>query len=93
MNNIIVHISTLLPCRSVLLLHRKRANYAACVWKRSLGENFELPSISDHGWDEDANICRTEEPFPKDIEEILISDEYNGNEVNDEEGDNEGDTF
>ena len=35
------------------------------------------------------------EPFPKDIEEILISDKYNENEFNDEEGDSEnvGNTF
>ena len=35
------------------------------------------------------------EPFPKDIEEILISDKYNENECNDEEGDSEnvGNTF
>ena len=49
--------------------------------------NFQVHQITD----ESVNICWIEEPFPKDIEEILISE----NEVNDEEGksDNEGDTF
>ena len=60
------------------------------TWKQIL--NFQ--SI-DHGWDQNANICWIQEPFPKDVKEILISDEYNENEINDEEGesDNEGDTF
>ena len=46
--NKIVDILTLASCRSVLLLHSKRANYVACVWKRSLETEFEIPSISDH---------------------------------------------
>ena len=63
--NKIVDISTLPPCRSVLLLQSKRANYVACVWKRYLEINFELPSISDHGWDENANICCENENIPQ----------------------------
>ena len=53
------------------------------------------PSIASHGWDQNENIFSIEEPFPKDIEEILISEEYNANEVDDEEGEinNETDTF
>ena len=87
--NKIVDISTLPPCRSVLLLHSKRANYITCVGKEALKQmlNFQVHQITD----ESVNICWIEEPFPKDIEEILISE----NEVNDEEGksDNKGDTF
>ena len=63
-----VDISILLPCSSVLLLHSKRADYVACVWKRSLQANVELSNISDNGWEENPNICWIEEPFPKDIE-------------------------
>ena len=57
--------------------------------------SFELPSIADHGWDQNANIWWIKEPFPKDIEEILISNKYNENEVNyeEDESDNKGDTF
>ena len=80
--NKIVDISDLPPCRSVLLLHSKRPNYVASVWKRSLEANFELPNISDHGWDKDANVYWIEELFPKDTEEILISDKQIENEVN-----------
>ena len=49
-----------------------------------LEASFELPSIADHGWDQNATIWWIKEPFPKDKEEILISDKYNENEVNDE---------
>ena len=54
----------------------------------------ELPSIADDRWDQNTNICWTEEPFSKDLE-ILISDEYNMNEVSHEEteSDRESDTF
>ena len=63
--NIVIDISTLPPCRSALLLQSKRVNYVVCVWKRSLEANFELPSISGHKWDKNANIYWIEEPFPK----------------------------
>ena len=68
--NKVVDISTLLPCWSVV--HSKRANYFACILLRCLEPSFELPSIADHGWDQNANIWWIKEPFPKDIEEILM---------------------
>ena len=60
-----------------------------------LGKCFELPSIADHGWKQNAKIWWIKEPFPKDKEEILFSVKYNENEANDEEDEsgNEGDQF
>ena len=84
--NKIVDILSLLPCRSVLLLHSKRENYVWCLWKRCSKATFELPSKADHWWDQKANICWIKEPFPKEIEEILIWDEYNQSELNHKEG-------
>ena len=91
--NKVVHVSTLSPCWSVV--HSKRKNSFAGIWKRCLEASFEIPSIADHGWNQNANIWWIKEAFPKDIEEILISVKYNENEVNDEEdeSDSEGDTF
>ena len=60
--------------------------------EKMLQASFELPSITDHVWDKNAKRCWIKEPFPKDIEEILISDKYNENEVNDD-SENEGSTF
>ena len=33
--------------------------------KKGLETNFELSIVSDHGWDENANIWWIEESFPK----------------------------
>ena len=82
----IVDILSLLPCRSVLLLHSKRENYVWCLWKHCSKATFELPSKPDHWWDQKANICSIKEPFPKEIEEILIWHEYNQSELNHKEG-------
>ena len=75
-------------------MHSKRVNSFAGIWKRCLEASFELSSIADHGCDQNANIW-IKELFPEDIEEILISDKYNENEVNDEEdkSDSEDGTF
>ena len=91
--NKVVDISTLLPCWSVV--KSKRVNPFAAICKRCLEASFKLPSIIDLGWNQNANIWWIKEPFPKDIEEILISIKYNENDVNDEEDktENEGDTF
>ena len=43
---------------------------------------FWTSSKADHGWEQNVNVCWIKEPFTKDIEEILINDENNGNEVN-----------
>ena len=63
--------------------------------EKMLGSKTELPSIVDHRWDQNTNICWIEEPFAKYIKEILISNEQNENQVNNEEreSDNDGDTF
>ena len=55
---------------------------------------FNEWSIADDRWDQNTDICWIEEPFSKDIE-ILISDEYNVNEVSHEEteSDRESDKF
>ena len=51
------------------------------MWKRCLDANSELLSIANHVWDQNVNICWNEEPFPKDIEEILARGKYNENEL------------
>ena len=75
--NKIVDISTLHLVDQYYYIANR--NHVACVWKRSLGANFEPRRISDYGWDKKVNICWIEEPFPKDIEEILNSDKCNEN--------------
>ena len=50
-----------------------RGQFFTCIWKRCLEASFELSSIADYGWDQDANICWIKEPFPKDREDILMT--------------------
>ena len=38
------------PCKSSLVLHIKRANYQACIWRRALLQKPLIPSPNDHGW-------------------------------------------
>ena len=38
------------PCKSSLVLHIKRENYKACIWRRVLLQNPLIPSPNDHGW-------------------------------------------
>lgn len=82
--NKIGNISTLPLFRSLILLHSIMTNYVLCIWKRCSESNFELPSIEDYRWNQNANIYCIEEPFTKYIKEILISNKYNENEVNEE---------
>ena len=63
----IIQILTIPCCRSELLYHNigKGRIMMFVSEKKRLEANFELPSISGHGWDENANICWFEEPFLK----------------------------
>ena len=45
-----VDSSQLPPCKDTLMLHAKRANYQACVWKRCLEQEADIPSPEGHGW-------------------------------------------
>lgn len=87
--NKIGNISTLPLFRSLKLLHSMMTNYVLCIWKRCLELNFELPSIEDYRWNQNANIYCIEEPFTKYIKEISISNKYNENEVNEEQGESD----
>ena len=51
--------SQLPPCSDCLKLHARRANYQACIWRRSLEAEPVIPSPADgHGWIlEDGKLC------------------------------------
>ena len=38
------------PCQDALLLHCKRANYQAAIWRRALLNVINAPSPEEHGW-------------------------------------------
>ena len=61
-------ISVLSPCRSVLKLHTLRANYVACIWKRSLTAMVDVPPSFEHGWNPDGTIHWIDIAFPDSLE-------------------------
>ena len=46
----VIDMSLLAPWNSVLLLHIKRANHVAQMWKSSLTNWFDSDDISENGW-------------------------------------------
>ena len=67
--------SALPPCKTTLILHIKRANYQACVWRRAVVANPNLPPPDQHGWIIDANDLTVQwlgsRPAPDEVLELL----------------------
>ena len=69
-------MSLLPPCRTVLRLHIKRANFVAAIWKHATQAMIDPPRISTMGWNENGSIEWIKAAFPRDIEEMLLDDEF-----------------
>ena len=67
--------SILPPCKQSLVLHLKRANYIAKLWKSCLIPRIEFPDITEHGWKSNGDILWTTNEFPDRIVELLASTE------------------
>ena len=65
-----------LPCRSVLYLHAKRANYVARIWKSFNVAWHDIPDITDHDWFGNGEIGWVNTVFPEDIQDILINPDF-----------------
>ena len=63
------------PCKQSVILHLKRANYTAKVWKSCLPPLIEFPDITEHGWGSNGNVIWTTSEFPDSIVELLVSTE------------------
>ena len=50
--------------------------------KRSIARNPEIPESQGYGWVAEGRIHWVKEMFPNDISEILISDDYDEEDVN-----------
>ena len=63
------------PTKDALMLHVKRANYQAYLWKMALIPNFVPPSPDGHGWkikDRSIEIAwMTQEPAPRAVLELV----------------------
>lgn len=70
--NKIIDLCFLPPCRSSLVLHTKRANFIARMWRRSQNPILSLPSASEHGWTSDFNINWVEKAYPDELSDLLM---------------------
>ena len=63
------------PSKDALVLHIKRANFQAMIWKKALDQNFTPPSPKGNGWTiKDGNIdieWISKEPAPKAVLELI----------------------
>ena len=72
----VVDLSVLPPCTSVLYYHTLRANTSSMIWKHAVNPNVVLPDFKVCRWKENGELIRMEEPFPKDIEEMMSDSRY-----------------
>ena len=76
----VIDMALLPPCKSVLVLHMKRANYVAKIWKSSLTSWLALDDISEHGWLPDGSTVWVGDIFPSEVEEILCDSSFDETE-------------
>lgn len=91
-DNKVIDLSMLPPCLPSLEIHIKRANYIAWIWKKSLEPIISVPEFDKHGWTHLGDIQWTSgDPFPSEIEDLLLNDDDNEDDESVEEIDNESD--
>ena len=86
----------LLPrCHETLRLHCLQICYIVKIWKSLDICSLEAPPVQNHGWDENADILRTEKSFLDDLEMILSDvneeDYYSCEDDSESSGESESD--
>ena len=76
----IIDLSLRPPCRSVLQLHIRRANFVAAIWRRSVEAMVAVPPITLHGWLHNGYVEWIKDIFPTEIEDILLTDDFDEND-------------
>ena len=87
----VADLSLIPPCQRTLMLHLQRANYVAKIWKSTGTAMVDLQSPTQHGWTEDWDILWTDEMFPENMTDYVVSNE--DDDEDDFEDDIEGDVF
>lgn len=85
-------LSLLPPCQRTLYLHMERANYVAKIWKSADTAMLDLPSPTQHGWNEEGSIFWTDDMFPDNVGDYVATNEEDEDE-DDFEDDIEADVF
>lgn len=90
-----VDLSQMPPCKQVLDLHIKRANYQTLVWRSSVFQYPELPDPKENGWKAGQSGKLEIEWFgedflPRDLQDILSEIDNDDDDCEDEdENDND----
>ena len=85
-------LSLLPPCLRSLLLHLKRSNYIARIWKLCFQAVIDFQDISNYGWNSGGTIKWTTEEFPDDVVEILTAEDEDEIDPIDEPDDSDEDS-
>ena len=78
----VIDLSLLPPSLSTLYLHILRSNYVARIWKCSLLNLVEYPSIMENGWMKNGEIVWVDNTFPDDIMDILVDENFGEGNMN-----------
>ena len=70
--NKFVDISLIPPCKSVLLLHAKRASRISFLWKNTLLPMIEEPELLESGWEANGEIQWVSDIYPDKVNQILL---------------------
>ena len=81
----VIDMALLPPCNLSLVLHIKRDNYVAKIWRSSLTSWLDAEEITESGWLADGEAYWVDDVFPPEIEEILCDQAYNADDDFDEE--------
>ncbi len=73
-DNRISDLSVQPPCNRTTEIHIKRANFVALMWKMAKSPMLNLEDPSQHGWTGDLEPDWGTEPYPEDIEQLLVRD-------------------
>lgn len=68
-------LSLLQPCKRTFHLHLKRANYVAKIWKSADIAMVDLPSPTQHRWNEEGDIFWTDDMFPDNLNDYVAVNE------------------
>ena len=86
MENKVIDLSLLPPCKSSLYLHLLRANFVSNMWKQTSDPMITLPEISTNGWFDTGDIQWITDEFPEEVTDVLMMSDGDSGEFSDEYG-------
>ena len=63
------------PCEANLKLHIMRANYVASIFRKADRLILDLGDHKSHGWSDRGQVIWSNDCYPKDITELLLTEE------------------